>query len=68
MVVNRNKVLGTIEPEYFGKLSNEDDVEVSLAFIAGAIKKYGNDPDMIEDLVDYISGRVSDIKRSLYEY
>ena len=67
MVVNRNKVLGTIEPEYFGKLS-DDDVEVSLAFIAGAIKKYGNDPDMIEDLVDYISGRVSDIKRSLYEY
>ena len=46
----KRKRMGTIEPEYFGVLENGSP----FAFIAGAIKKYGFNSDLHDELKDYI--------------
>ena len=57
------RVVGTIEPRWTdehpiegGKLN-----DTPLAFIYGAIKKYGNDPKYYDDLKDYIKWMAEEI-------
>lgn len=56
----KRKKMGTVEPEYFGGVL---DNENTLAFIAGAIKKYGADPAYGSELVDYILNLLKYVKR-----
>ena len=50
--------IGTIEPRWndskFVLIENEYLADDALAFIYGAIKKYGTDPKALEDLKSYI--------------
>lgn len=50
MEIKRIKKMGTVEPEYFGVLKEDNP----FAFIAGAIKKYGADSSFHDELKDYI--------------
>ena len=51
--------IGTIEPRWNDSkvvlTENERLADDTLAFIYGAIKKYGTDPKALEDLKTYIS-------------
>jgi hypothetical protein len=44
------RIMGTVEPDY----KDLDSRLEALAFIKGAIKKYGNNPACAEELRDYI--------------
>ncbi len=54
-----NRKMGTVEPRYNDTkvmLTSDDCIcDDDLAFIYGAIKKYGTDPEYLEDLRIYIT-------------
>ena len=52
----RTRVIGTIEPRWTDETPIEGGMikDTPLAFIYGAIKKYGNNPKCFDDLRDYI--------------
>ena len=54
----QKKYIGTIEPRWNDSkvvlTENEYLADDALAFIYGAIKKYGTDPKALEDLKSYI--------------
>lgn len=54
----KTRIMGTIEPRYNDSkvfLSADECIcDDDLAFIYGAIKKYGTEPKYIDDLRDYI--------------
>ena len=63
MFGDRKKVIGTIEPDWTNSREFRGDgiKDDSLAFIYGAIKKYGSFPECYPDLKDYIKMMVERI-------
>lgn len=57
-IMNTEKKMGTVEPIYNdGDLHIKDD---AIAFIYGAIKKYGNDEELYDELRGYIGNMLYD--------
>lgn len=56
MFDKRTRVIGTIEPDWVNEREFRGDgiKDDSLAFIYGAIKKYGSYPECYPDLQEYI--------------
>jgi len=52
--MKNDKKLGTVEPSFDNKVSEE-----SIAFIIGAIEKYGNDSEYHYYLVQYLKERIT---------
>jgi hypothetical protein len=61
----KNRKMGTVEPRYNDSrvmLTENDCIcDDVLAFIYGAIKKYGTDKEYLEDLRVYIKEMANDI-------